>query len=193
MGDRDGRKLRILRHELSGFGDHAARAFQYGAIVGYLRSGEFIEEPHQDRYLTDLREAIVGNDATPIDVFLSRYADQGNSDSALTYDTALLLTNDAGAPERVISSRREHFEMVYAMEGSSDFLPVYGLLLQSALAPLLLACQFSKSRLASKIAQKLSYAATRGALRGAKNEPSAPEVSLGAAVVTSSGVRPKES
>jgi len=137
LGDRDGRKLRISRHELSGFGDHAARAFQYGAIVGYLRSGEFIEEPHQERYLTDLREAIVGNDATPMDVFLSRYADQGNSDSALTYDTALFLTNDAGAPERVISSRREHFEMVYAMEGSSDFLPVYGLLLQSAVAPLL--------------------------------------------------------
>jgi hypothetical protein len=137
FGDHDDRKLRISRRDLSGFGDHAARAFQYCAIASYLRSGGFIAEPDQERYLADLRTAIVNEDAAPIGFFLTRYSDEGNSGSALTYDIALFLTNDAGAPERILSSRSEHFEMVHGMEGSSDFLHVYGLLLQSSVATLL--------------------------------------------------------
>ncbi len=137
LGDDNGRKIRVFRHELLGFADHAARAYQYLGIAAYLRSGRYIAEGDEGRYLIDLKTAILGCDDGPIGFFLTRYADEGNRESAMTYDIALFLTNDAGGHVPTVLSRREHFEMVYTLEASSDFLSAYLLLLQSAVAPLL--------------------------------------------------------
>ncbi len=137
MGDDNGRKIPVFRHELLGFADHAARAYQYLGIVAYLRSGGYIAEGDEGRYLIDLKTAILGRAAAPIGFFLTRYADEGNRESAMTYDIALFLTNDAGGHVPTVLSRHEHFAMVYALESSSDFPSAYHLLLQPAVAPLL--------------------------------------------------------
>ena len=67
----------------------------------------------------------------PTGFFLGRYTDEGNRESALTYDIALFLTGEIGGPVPIIPSRREHFEMVSALEAPSQFLSAYGLFLPS--------------------------------------------------------------
>ncbi len=137
LGENDGRKIPVVRRDLVGFGDHATRAYQYSAVSAYLRSAGHIREGDEERYLIDLKGAIVGPDAAPTGFFLGRYTDEGNRESALTYDIALFLTGEIGGPVPIIPSRREHFEMVSALEAPSQFLSAYGLFLQSAVAPLL--------------------------------------------------------
>jgi hypothetical protein len=137
LGESNGRTIPVVRRDLMGFGDHAARAYQYSTVAAYLRSAGHIVEGDEERYLTDLKAAIVGPDTVPIGFFLDRYTDESNRESALTYDIALFLTGAIGEPVPIISSRRDHFEMVSAMEASSHFLLAYGLFLQSAVAPLL--------------------------------------------------------
>ena len=76
--------------------------------------------------------------------------------------------------------------MVYAMEGSSDVLPVYGLLLQSAVAPLLYGLSILQIAISFEDSAEVKLRGDkRGASEGQRTSRRHPEVSLGAAVVTS--------
>lgn len=137
LGDNGGRKICAVRRDLVGFADHATRAYQYLSVAAYLRSAGYIYQGDEGRYVDDLKSAMVGPEVAEISFFLGRYAEESRIEPALTYDIALFLVGDAGEPGPIISSREGHFAMVSALDATSDFLSVYGVFLQSAVAPLL--------------------------------------------------------